>query len=1078
MNGSESSKQTLSILYVDDEPVLLEAGKLYLEHIGDFNVTTCESASDALELLSASRYDAIISDYQMPECDGISFLNSLRGRGDNTPFIIFTGKGREEVVIEALNSGADFYIQKGGEPKSQFAELTNKIRYAVAQRKGEEALHKSEERYRQLFENMTQGFALHEIITDENKKPVDYRFLAVNPAFEKLTGLKAEEIIGRRVLEVLPETEDYWIETYGDVALTKKTAEFENYSRELDQWYDVFAYSPKTGQFAVTFTDITARKEAEVILKRSEKRYKGIFENANDMIIINEITPDNRPGRIIDANQAAEEILGYSRDELKTLNIRDITCPESSGKSVRIGNDLINSGRSLFEGQMIHKDGRLIPVEVSTNLSGEAGQRISTTIIRNISERTDLLDRLSITIEGGELGTWDWHVRTGKVIFNRRWAEMMGYSPEEIPGDVSSWERLIHPEDHDSVMAVLKGHLEGKNPSYECEYRLIGRDGRVIWILDKGRVAERDINNAPLRMAGTHLDITEKKRAEEELKRKNEELAAAEEELRQQLDEIVQAQEKLEENEDILKEKNSLLSQNAKKLSILNKIITIANQADDLRSLLNNTLNATLSLLEYDAGAIYIVNTETETASIVCSENLPGYILKKSGTVPIRKAPYDTLFMKGNPIITCHYNTLSPEIADETGFITIASIPLLSKGRIIGALNIAGRKMHDIKDDEREILISAGKELGSTVERFAAEDESKKLAANLELLFNSVGEMIVILDMNGRVVRVNNTILSRLGYLESELIGRDATILRPANRMEEVISNIQAMIAGEIDSCMIPVLTKEGKLIEAETTVTRGLWDNNQVLIAVVRDISSRKRAEEAFKIANKKLQLLSGITRHDILNQIMVIEGYLDIADSIEKDPELERYLNNVNQATYSIQRQIEFTREYNELGSEDPFWFNLPPLMEKTGRGNITLICDCKGLFIFADPMIERVLSNLYDNTLRHGKGATGIRVSCRPEEQPEEEPDGGHEKEKKTHGYIIIWEDDGCGVPDDMKEKIFERGVGANTGLGLFLIREILAITGITIRENGVHGKGARFEMTVPDGAWRIEKDINTI
>ena len=103
-----------SLLYVDDEPGLLEIGKLFLEVNGDFSVTTINSASAALDLLKEENFAAIISDYQMPEMNGITFLKKLKASGNTTPFIIFTGKGREEVVIEALNEGADFYLQKGG----------------------------------------------------------------------------------------------------------------------------------------------------------------------------------------------------------------------------------------------------------------------------------------------------------------------------------------------------------------------------------------------------------------------------------------------------------------------------------------------------------------------------------------------------------------------------------------------------------------------------------------------------------------------------------------------------------------------------------------------------------------------------------------------------------------------------------------------------------------------------------------------------------------------------------------------------------------------------------------------------
>ena len=140
----------IRVLYVDDEPSLLEIGKLFLEREGGFDVDTFESASDALIRLETKRYDAILSDYQMPGMDGITFLTRIRTSGNKTPFIIFTGRGREEVVIEALNNGADFYIQKGGDPLAQFAELSNKIRYAVSRKQSEAALEVSEVMEREM----------------------------------------------------------------------------------------------------------------------------------------------------------------------------------------------------------------------------------------------------------------------------------------------------------------------------------------------------------------------------------------------------------------------------------------------------------------------------------------------------------------------------------------------------------------------------------------------------------------------------------------------------------------------------------------------------------------------------------------------------------------------------------------------------------------------------------------------------------------------------------------------------------------------------------------------------------------
>ena len=130
----------ITVLYVDDEPALLEIGKLFLERPGTMRVDTIDSAQEALERIRSTQYDAVISDFQMPEMDGITFLKALRRENPTLPFIIFTGKGREEVVIEALNCGADHYLQKGGDMKSQFAELRHNIERAVDRKRAHDTI--------------------------------------------------------------------------------------------------------------------------------------------------------------------------------------------------------------------------------------------------------------------------------------------------------------------------------------------------------------------------------------------------------------------------------------------------------------------------------------------------------------------------------------------------------------------------------------------------------------------------------------------------------------------------------------------------------------------------------------------------------------------------------------------------------------------------------------------------------------------------------------------------------------------------------------------------------------------------
>ena len=141
--------------------------------------------------------------------------------------------------------------------------VANILAEVIERNRADEALKRSEKQYRTLITRMLNGFALHEIITDQNGIPIDYRFLEVNHAFEEITGLKKSEILGRTVLEVLPQTEQYWIEMYGGVALTEEPTRFENYSNALGEYFEVHAYSPQKGQFATVFSNITQRKRTE-----------------------------------------------------------------------------------------------------------------------------------------------------------------------------------------------------------------------------------------------------------------------------------------------------------------------------------------------------------------------------------------------------------------------------------------------------------------------------------------------------------------------------------------------------------------------------------------------------------------------------------------------------------------------------------------------------------------------------------------------------------------------------------------------------------------------------------------------
>jgi signal transduction histidine kinase len=229
--------------------------------------------------------------------------------------------------------------------------------------------------------------------------------------------------------------------------------------------------------------------------------------------------------------------------------------------------------------------------------------------------------------------------------------------------------------------------------------------------------------------------------------------------------------------------------------------------------------------------------------------------------------------------------------------------------------------------------------------------------------------------------------------------------------------------------------------------------------LIMIRDTTNQKLAEIALAQARKKLNLLSSITRHDILNQVTVLLLNIDSAKEEADDPSVKELMDIQESAVKNIQHQIEFARDYENLGVKAPQWMNInqifSDLLPVMGTCGIVFAPPDAEIEIHADQLLERVFYNLVDNSIRHGEHVTTIGILC----------------EKVPDGLAITYYDDGIGVPDGSKERIFERGVGKHTGLGLFLAREILEITGLTIRETGVSGSGARFEIHIPEDQQRV-------
>jgi PAS domain S-box-containing protein len=384
------------VLYVDDEPDLLDIGRIFLEVSGEFSIATIDSAPAALDLLGQEQFDVIVSDYQMPEMDGIQFLIEVRTRFGQLPFILFTGKGREEIVIQALNEGADFYLQKGGEPQSQYAELSNKIRYAVNHRRAEMEIRTSHDQlaiseaslriHQAELETQAEELRAAQLALEESRDkyldlydfaPVGYLTLSdktlittVNLTGATLLGVERGKLIRQPFSTLVDEKgSDQWYLYFRQLLnpLEKQVCTLmlirgdgSTFPARLEG-IRIADSSEGNTRVQVTISDITDIWEAERALKRSEEKYRKLVEQSSDGIWLLD-----KEFLTVYVNPAMEEMLGYSKDEMTGRSWYDFGDPEWVERAKELEKRRESGIGEPHEFLFIHKDGRKVLTRIST----------------------------------------------------------------------------------------------------------------------------------------------------------------------------------------------------------------------------------------------------------------------------------------------------------------------------------------------------------------------------------------------------------------------------------------------------------------------------------------------------------------------------------------------------------------------------------------------------------------------------------------------------------------------------------------------------------------------------------------
>jgi len=375
----------ISLLYVDDEPDLLDLCKLFLEREREFSVVTVTSATSALQLLQERTFDAIISDYQMPEMDGIEFLKKVRMEYKDIPFILFTGRGREEVVIEAINSGADFYLQKGGAPRAQFSELSHKVRQAIRTKQVEQELRMM----KSTVSNAAEGILWINLMGG---------ITFFNDTICTLLGYTREEFALLTIRDINPHFIENHLGPLWSRVRERKYLTVQDTNRKKDGsiipveiLLNYVEFGPNAYVFAFV-RDITDRKRAEDELKSAYEKNKGLMDYANDAIFI----ADAKSGMLLDANKRAQELIGRTIAEIQILHESEIHPKEEEEKYRTYFKKHAMDGRGLQEEIVVDKIGNHIPVIVSSTILDLGGKRCMMGIFHDISDIKKAQDALQL----------------------------------------------------------------------------------------------------------------------------------------------------------------------------------------------------------------------------------------------------------------------------------------------------------------------------------------------------------------------------------------------------------------------------------------------------------------------------------------------------------------------------------------------------------------------------------------------------------------------------------------------------------------------------------------------------------
>ena len=969
----DSTEKPIRVLHVDDELGLLKIAKQCLELQGPFHVDTAGSVEEALNKLKEKEYDAVVSDYQMPEKDGLEFLEMLRKNGNTIPFVMFTGRGREEVAIRALNLGADQYLNKTGDPETVYCELAHGIRQAVQRKKAEERIKRSEEKYRNLFE-----LAPDILVTLDMKGVIT----SCNAATLARSGYSRDEIIGKHFSKLgflrirdMPQYLTLFASfARGNVPKpVQVTWHGKNGTPFVCEFHvGLIKEADKTVGIQVIARDVTERKKTEEALRQSEEKYRNLFENAKDVIVLFDLKAN-----VTSVNKAAEEYGFYKNGILGKNMLKFISkkyWPKLLKDVAQIALGKTAEGRieihtpkgdkiAEYRSNPIFSDNRVIGIQ--TILEDVSERKRAEQALRESEEKyRDLFENAMDAIVTLDL--------KGSITAVNNSVLRFGYKKEDLVG--KNILDFVSKEYWPTVMRDFSKVTRGEPAKNEIE--LVIPTGKIIVEYHAGAIVRE--NN----VAGVQInirDVTERKKSEELLRESEERFRGLFESIQDPVGIFVGKEGHLIEYNTAFKKSSGYTDEELKGKVFLDFV-----HPDDHAMVLEK------------------YRTEYSEEELPLVYEIRG-VNKKGECIPL-------------------------ELSVST---------YKKKGKVIG-----------IEVIHRDLT-----------ERKKAEMSLRESQQKFEDLFMGNPQAAAYLDPDFRIRDINPRFEELFGYSVADVQGKYINdVVVPDDRRKEGEALDKEAREGYVYRNTVR-RKKDRSLVQVSISaapITVG--DKVAGIVAMYHDISDLKNAEKRLDAMNEKLRVVGSLTRHDARNKLAAVNGnaYL-LKKRLTADSDAMENLRSIETAVRESERIFDFAVAYEKLGVEQLAYVDAKKVLDEAvalfpDLKGVKIVNDCGGLILLADSLLRQLFYNLIDDSLKYGEKLTQIRIHY----------------EKTEDQLKLVYEDDGVGISQDAKPKLFKEGytTGKGSGYGLYLIRRMMDVYGWIIQETGTPDNGVCFTIVIPE------------